>query len=65
LTPMATLLRQCKHERILMSVDYPFARNEWGTEFLSKLRSSGMVGEEGLMDIAWRNAARLLRIEME
>jgi predicted TIM-barrel fold metal-dependent hydrolase len=27
--PMATLLRQCKPDRILMSIDYPFARVSW------------------------------------
>lgn len=64
LAPMATLLRQCKSDRILFSVDYPFARNEWGAAFLTQLRESGMVSEEMINDIAYRNAEKLLKLKI-
>lgn len=63
LAPMATLLRQCKPDRILFSVDYPFSRNEWGVPFLKELKESGMVSDQVLEDIAHRNAEKLLKIE--
>ncbi|KIW65789.1 hypothetical protein PV04_08014 [Phialophora macrospora] len=63
LAPMATLLKQCKPDRILMSIDYPFARHEWGLQFLKDLQQSGMVSETMLEDIAYRNAERLLKIK--
>lgn len=61
--PMATVLRQCKPDRILYSVDYPFTRNEWGLQFLRDLRESGMVTEEVLELIAYKNAEKLLGIK--
>lgn len=65
LAPMATLLRQCKPDRILFSIDYPFARNEWGIEFLKELKDSGMVTQDVLEDIAYRNAEKLLKIKCD
>lgn len=63
LAPMATLLRQCKPDRILFSVDYPFSRNEWGASFLKEFKESGMVSDQALEDIAYRNAEKLLKMK--
>ena len=61
-TPMATLLRATKIERILYSVDYPFAQNEDGAKFIEDLEKSGMVTEKELEMIAHGNATRLLKL---
>jgi predicted TIM-barrel fold metal-dependent hydrolase len=63
--PMATIIRQCKPDRILYSVDYPFASNEWGLKFLRDLKDDGLVTDEVLEGIAYRNAERLLRVKVE
>lgn len=65
LAPMATVLRQCKPDRILYSVDYPFTKNEWGLQFLKDLRDDGMITDEILQGIAYKNAAKLLGIKVE
>lgn len=65
LAPMATVLRQCKHDRIMFSVDYPFGSNERGRQFLEKLKKDGMVRDEVLEDIAYRNAEKLLGIRIK
>jgi predicted TIM-barrel fold metal-dependent hydrolase len=62
--PMATVLRQCKPDRILYSVDYPFTRNEWGLQFLKDLREDGLVSEEVLEGIAYKNAEKLLGVKV-
>lgn len=62
LAPMACLVRQTRKERIMLSVDFPFTRNELGVKFLEALRLDGMVNEEELEGIAWRNAERLLKL---
>lgn len=61
--PMATVLRQCKPDRILYSVDYPFTRNEWGLQFLKDLRDDGLVTDEVLEGIAYKNAEKLLGVK--
>ena len=62
LAPMAAVLRQCKLERIMFSVDYPFGQNDAGVAFLRSLRDEGMVSEEVLEGIAYKNAERLLKV---
>ncbi|KAF2446295.1 amidohydrolase 2 [Karstenula rhodostoma CBS 690.94] len=62
---MACVLRQCKRERVLFSVDYPFGKNEAGVAFLKKLLEEGLVDEEGLEMIAWKNAESLLRVKVQ
>ena len=64
LPPMATVLRQCKTDRILFSVDYPFVKNEWGVKFLHDLRDDGMVSDEVLEAICYKNAEKLLKIKV-
>ena len=64
LDPMATILRNTKIERILYSVDYPFARNERGLEWIQELEASGMVMTEQLEAIAYKNAEKLLGVKV-
>ncbi|KAL4791042.1 hypothetical protein BDV19DRAFT_381904 [Aspergillus venezuelensis] len=64
LDPLACILRNTKHDRIMYSVDYPFAKAPDGLKWLQELEGSGMVSEDGLDDISWRNAARLLRLDV-
>ena len=61
--PMACILRNTKIERILYSVDYPFANNQWGVEFMKTLRQSGLVSEEQYNMIAYKNAEVLLGVK--
>ncbi|KAF8861693.1 amidohydrolase 2 [Acephala macrosclerotiorum] len=63
LDPMATILRNTRVDRILYSVDYPFARNERGLEWIEELESSGMVTKEQLEAIAYKNAETLLGVK--
>lgn len=62
--PMATIIRQCKPDRILYSVDYPFTRNEWGMQFLKDLKDDGLVTQEVLEGIAYKNAEKLLGVKV-
>ncbi|KAI1626642.1 amidohydrolase family protein [Exophiala viscosa] len=63
LAPMAAVLRQCKPDRIIYIVDYPFSSNVTGLEFLKTLKTEGLVSDEVLGGIAYRNAERLLKFE--
>ncbi|KAK8116305.1 hypothetical protein PG984_012807 [Apiospora sp. TS-2023a] len=62
--PMATILRNTKIERILYSVDYPFAKNEDGLRFMQDLEKSGWVTPEQLERIAYRNSEDLLKLKV-
>lgn len=62
LAPMAAVLRQCKPDRIMFSVDYPFGKNEAGLAFLKALQAEGMVSDDVLEGIAYRNAEKLLKV---
>ena len=62
LSPMACMLRNTKVERILYSVDYPFSSNEDGLKFLEELGASGLVTQDELECIAYKNAERLLKV---
>ena len=61
--PIACILRTTKLDHILYSVDYPFARNEDGLMFMQDLQKSGLVTDEQLEDIAYRNAEKLLGVK--
>ena len=65
LAPIAAVLRQCKPDRIMFSVDYPFGKNKAGVAFLEVLKAEGMVGDEVLEGIAYKNAERLLRVAVK
>ncbi|KAH6653267.1 hypothetical protein BKA67DRAFT_569047 [Truncatella angustata] len=64
LDPLACILRNTKHDRILYSVDYPFAKSADGLKWLGELEESGMVSAEELEGIRWQNAATLLRLDI-
>ena len=63
LDPLATILRNTKIERILYSVDYPFARNEKGLEWVRELERSGMIDSHGLERILYKNAEEFLGVK--
>ena len=65
LAPLACLVRATKMDRILYSVDYPFSTNERGSQFIEEISKSGLVTEEELELIAYRNAERLLRVHVQ
>ena len=58
------MLRNTRRDRILYSVDYPFARSRDGLAWLRELDESGMVTEEELEGIRWKNAASLLKLSL-
>lgn len=62
--PMACILRNTKIDRILYSVDYPFAKNEDGLKWIEELEKSGMVTQEQLDKIGYKNAEALLGISV-
>ena len=62
---MACVVRQCKPDRILYSVDYPFADTQWGLAFMQELDKSGMVSPEMLEQIAYKNAEKLLGVRAQ
>ncbi|MCJ1421780.1 hypothetical protein MMC32_008147 [Xylographa parallela] len=64
LGPFSCLLRTTKIDRILYSVDYPFSSNEQGGRFLEAVRKSGLVTEEQLADIGYRNAEAMLKVKV-
>ena len=63
LHPMACLLNVIKRDRLMFSVDYPQSSNELGRKFIDDLEQSGMVTRSELEDIAYKNAARLLKLQ--
>ncbi|KUI53249.1 2,3-dihydroxybenzoate decarboxylase [Cytospora mali] len=65
LDPLVSILRNTKKDRILYSVDYPFAANEDGLKWLEELEASGLVHNEELEGIRWKNAARLLGLDVK
>ncbi|KAL4803793.1 hypothetical protein BDV18DRAFT_39509 [Aspergillus unguis] len=64
LDPLACILRNTKHDRILYSVDYPFVKSPEGLKWLEELENSGMVTKEELEGIRWKNAANLLGLDV-
>ena len=61
--PMACLLRACKIEHILYSVDYPFSSNEEGEDFMDELAKSGLCSKEEMDKITFKNAEELLGVK--
>lgn len=64
LDPLATMLRNTKKERILFSVDYPFAKNEWGKKWVEDLLESGLCDQETVDMIGYKNAEKLLGVRI-
>jgi predicted TIM-barrel fold metal-dependent hydrolase len=65
LTPFASLICATKVDRIMYSVDYPFEDNKDGEEFLKKLEKSGLVSEEDIEKIRYKNAEKLLKFSLK
>lgn len=63
LAPLACLLRMCKIERIMYSVDYPFSSNEQGVPFVEAMQESDLVSDEQLQMICYKNAETLLGVK--
>jgi predicted TIM-barrel fold metal-dependent hydrolase len=59
---MSCLLQTTRTDRILYSVDYPLASNKRGLQFMEALQQSGLVTDEEFEGIAYRNAAKLLKL---
>jgi predicted TIM-barrel fold metal-dependent hydrolase len=64
INPMACILRNTPIEHILYSVDYPFAKNEDGYQFMEELEKSGLVTKEQLEQIGYKNAEKLLGLSV-
>jgi predicted TIM-barrel fold metal-dependent hydrolase len=62
--PMRCILANTPIEKILYSVDYPFQSNENGLKFMRELEESGLVNQEQLEAIAFRNAEKLLGVKV-
>jgi hypothetical protein len=45
-------------------VDYPFEANEEGAEFMNDVRKSGLVTQDEYEMIAYRNAQKLLKLNV-
>lgn len=63
LDPLRCILGNTKMDHILYSVDYPFAKNEEGLEWVEKLEESGLLTKEQLEMIAYCNAEKLLGVK--
>ncbi len=64
ISPMACILRNTKIDRILFSVDFPFETNESGKRYLEALQKSGLVTDEQLAMISYKNAQSLLNVRI-
>lgn len=62
LAPIACLLRVCKIEHIIYSVDYAFSGNEEGKDFIAELARSGLCSKEEMDKIAFGNTEDLLGV---
>ena len=63
LDPLRCMLANTKIERILFSVDFPFEKNENGLKWMEELEGSGLVSQEQLEMIAYKNSERLFGME--
>ena len=63
LDPMRCILGNTKIDHILFSVDYPFEKNENGLKWIEELEQSGLVTQEELEMIAYKNSEKLLRLK--
>jgi len=63
LDPLRCILHNTKIDHILYSVDYPFEKNENGLRWMQELEQSGLVTQEQLEMIAYKNAEKLLGVK--
>ena len=64
LAPFTCLIQQMPVDHILYSVDWPYSDNTDGLAFTKKVRRSGLVTEEELEGIAYRNAQAVLQVRV-
>lgn len=64
MAPMSCLLQTTRKDRIMYSVDYPLAPHAAGINFMTALKDSNSVTEAEFEDIAYRTAARLLKLNV-
>ena len=62
--PFACALHSVNMDRILYSVDYPFDSNVRGRKYIEMIEKSGLVTQDQLAMIAYRNAENLLKIKV-
>ncbi|KAK5171126.1 uncharacterized protein LTR77_004270 [Saxophila tyrrhenica] len=63
LDPLRCVLGNTKIDHILYSVDYPFAKNEEGLEWVEQLEKSGLLTQQQFEMVAYRNAEKLLGVK--
>ena len=63
LAPLSCVLKVCKIDKIMYSVDYPFCRNDNGLAFVKEMQGSDMLSDEDLNAICYKNAESLLRVK--
>jgi len=63
LDPIRCILGNTKVDRIMYSIDYPFTTNEQGLKWFAELESSGLLNQDQLDLIAYKNAEQLLGIK--
>jgi predicted TIM-barrel fold metal-dependent hydrolase len=61
--PMATIKWSTPLRNVLFSIDWPFARAEWGAQFWRDLKKSRLYSDAELDDIGWRNSAKLFGLD--
>lgn len=62
--PLATILRNTKLERIMLSVDYPFSEHAMSRQYVEDLRGNEIVDEDQLERMAYKNAEKLFGISI-
>lgn len=64
LGPFACLIKTVRMDRIMYSVDYPLEDNRDGKRFLEEVEKSGWLTDEELEMFAYRNAEKLLKVQI-
>lgn len=65
ITAMACLIRSASIDRIMYSVDYPLVSMDDGIQFIDQLRKSGLLTESDFDKVLYKNAQRLLGLEIQ
>lgn len=60
--PMATIKYVVPDDKVMFSIDWPFAQAREGKEWWDNFERSGIYPENAVERIAWKNAATLFRI---
>jgi predicted TIM-barrel fold metal-dependent hydrolase len=62
LPPLRCALDVLGKERLLFSIDYPFSTTTQGQAYLDQIKESGYFTDEDLVNLAYGNAERLLKL---